>query len=390
VLRNWQTTGAEASHNCQANFKSLAGLLPTTISNVFLRRENGASAMENSRFHTVSRRGFTLIELLVVIAIIGILIGMLLPAVQQVRQSASRARCLNNLHQIGVAAQNYASSNEQFPPGMDHQHIGSLALLLPYLDQNNAYDNFAIGEDDPGPWGNPFVRYWFYNLKDNPETTPSSSPAPRPRPGDRKPTYGAEGPLSIFICPSNTTRQDYVGLFVTIAQGGYEQGISGWSGWSLNPGFLYDDSAGNNIFGATHYLGMGGYPYEDAGDGLAGRFTGILTWNTQVSPTRITDGLSNTILYAEYNGGNFGGQPVPTEMGTGKLGASWACGPNYTYWDPDTGVSTDYYRFGSAHPMMFNIGLADGSARALKKSIDHNLWLALGGYADGVVLNGVD
>lgn len=99
------------------------------------------------------RRGFTLVELLVVIAIIGILIALLLPAIQSARESARRSQCLNNLKQLGIALQNYASANKQFPPGAvaktypsqpNHPETfyrwSSLAHLLPYMENQSVRD----------------------------------------------------------------------------------------------------------------------------------------------------------------------------------------------------------------------------------------------------------
>lgn len=98
--------------------------------------------------------GFTLVELLVVIAIIGILIGMLLPAVQQVREAARRVSCANNIRQLGLAAHNYESAFGHFPPGVvdndddltDALHSG-MVYLLPFVEQNNLYDLYDFSTD---------------------------------------------------------------------------------------------------------------------------------------------------------------------------------------------------------------------------------------------------
>lgn len=142
------------------------------------------------------RIGFTLVELMVSISIIGVLVGLLLPAVQMARESARRTHCSNNLHQIGIALQNYHTARRTLPPGclqwrppggsMAFKQFAWSAMILPYLEQTELYEsiNFHVAYDAPA------------------NRVPGSTR------------------LSVYICPSATSpapgglgKTDYAGLF---------------------------------------------------------------------------------------------------------------------------------------------------------------------------------
>jgi prepilin-type N-terminal cleavage/methylation domain-containing protein/prepilin-type processing-associated H-X9-DG protein len=319
------------------------------------------------------RSGFTLIELLVVIAIIAILIGLLLPAVQKVRAAAARATCQSNLHNIALACHSYQSTRNRLPPGEDQQHVGVLVYLMPYLEQDAIFKTFSF---DP--------KYTFYYQ--NPDNVPTTQTTP-PASG----RWGSEGNIPILLCPAAPPPEQAATVWATINAPDQFYG-----GVNYNPatdpkqiGFLEYPTTWTaaKIAGRTNYMGVAGEcrvkiklpPYYLYG--------GLLTYDSKTSLAKVPDGTSNTLLFGEYAGG---WTHNPTTQEVQWVTAAWTCNSNYTCFGTatDPNSMTDQYmfnRFGSLHPgNVIHFAFADGSVRALQPTLAFPVFLALGGYKDGV------
>jgi prepilin-type N-terminal cleavage/methylation domain-containing protein/prepilin-type processing-associated H-X9-DG protein len=353
------------------------------------------------------RPGFTLIELLVVIAVIAVLIGLLVPAVQKVREAANRAQCINNLHQIAIAAHNYHAAIKKFPAGTDVYEVGPLVYLLPYMEQDYLFRNFDFQPPFKPPVLPPKAVAWWSDPNNRPPSTgnPDYPPPPPPRT-----IYGASGQPPSLLCPSAVAPANLATVLMCSPQLPKDDNGNPipWKGYTpfpnLNPGFLFSSLPGAITLGRTNYLAMAGYPYFQASKTTAkGQFEGIFTYNHNTRMTDITDGTSNTMLFGEYGGAwvDFGdGNPL-----TGPTAGAWACGQIYTYWAPDHGQDIIaggdpsikpplpaephgvWFRFSSKHPQVLNVAMADGSVMSLQKDINFDVWVVLGGKADDFVLD---
>ena len=268
------------------------------------------------------RRAFSLIELLVVIAIIGILIGLLLPAVQKVREEASRGKCANNLKQIGMALHSYHDVNQMFPSGYVDGNTdpastpdndmgpgwGWAAYILPYLEQNNVFSqiDFTVGV------------------------------------GTGSNTAVSMIPLTCYQCPSDSNQQpvilydsSFTNPIATVAHGNYI-GCNGWVECFGNAGGYYLPSSD----------GGGAEDGDGASTGTGYSGDGLFYRNSKNNFESVTDGTSNTIFVGERCAAH---SPTTwTGAVTGGHCPAWMCTTPWTvpYTSPssapDTGNGTAY------------------------------------------------
>jgi prepilin-type N-terminal cleavage/methylation domain-containing protein/prepilin-type processing-associated H-X9-DG protein len=273
------------------------------------------------------RRGFTLIELLVVIAIIAVLIGLLVPAVQKVRDAALRLQCQNNLRQIVMAAHNYHGVNNRFPP----------AVNLPGAEQLG----WPVAPE-PGRWYSMHMALFPYYEQDNlRKDLIDNVPNPHYRNCNGPNSVGAQV-VKILYCPAESRLTTPIGQY----------------------GIYY--------FGLTSYGGCAGTSATTT-VGTQSLKNGIFFINSNIGIKNITDGTSQTLMFGERSRLN-----LPPTSSSEALGG-WAWVNIYAMEDntmnthePMEGIRPhDLNQFGSQHMggMMSNFAFADGSVKALQKSI---------------------
>ncbi len=308
--------------------------------------------------HRWSRRGFTLVELLVVITIIGILIALLLPAVQAAREAARRVQCANNFKQIGLAMHNYHSAHNCFPPGEIYTHHaysypgypnrpdyygpGWALLIMPYMEQIQIADKY-----DPSfpPSG------WGVYAGDN--------------------VLLGKNRISVHCCPSDS-QDELLGI---------------GTDWNNPPRFpnrfiqWWKTNAGGVADSRSAWAEDLQNPILD-GDGMLLNLKAIRV-------AEVTDGTSNTLFVGEVTGGG---------PGSGK-GWAWISFTCFSFYYPINGPGTIpgegvFYRtaddgFSSYHPGGCHFLMVDGSTQYISQNTDQHLLVALT-TRNGAILNHTD
>jgi prepilin-type N-terminal cleavage/methylation domain-containing protein len=338
------------------------------------------------RLNSPARRGFTLVELLVVIAIIGVLVALLLPAVQAAREAARRSACQNNLRQIGLATQNFHDSRNMFPPLRIAGAEGWATfwvLIMPYTEQGALYDRWDLK-----------LKYAQQSVEAR-QTQIKSYYCPARRPPNTlsraeqlfvtdatpPPELTSVGNTEIRFGPANN---------IPGAVGDYAACVGDMRGLPNNPNAQnwFNVNSNGAIIIATP---------QPAPANPSPATTAVVTWTSNTRMPLIEDGTSNTFLVGEKH--------VPAKMfGRLKVGdgpiysGAWSAfpgriagfedplgrGPTDTM--PSAGIVDGIYarKFGSVHPGVCQFAFCDGSTRMIRVNIDGTTLRALAVRNDGV------
>lgn len=338
------------------------------LSEVVAMSQNAPSGMParplGHAFPCTSRQlGFTLIELLTVTALIAVLVSLLLPAVQQVRESARRTSCRNNLKNIALALHNYHDSHGAFPFGFDQRETLWSAMILPEIGQSALYEILVFQESGPGNWDS-----------DGANETAACTLIPV----YRCPSLAV--PEHIDDNPSGSLMEGRVPVSYRACSGS-----NGWSdAWATIPsdapaGALSLDSTGLNGM----FFGSSKVRLADVKDGASQT---ILVGESYTDPLFIKDGQAMDYwqLGAPQTGTWIPGGTGGTEFSEG-IGSVGPCLNSRL--DQSVPGAVIEVSFGSYHPGGAAFAFADGSVRFLSDSIDIGLYRALGSRNGREIVN---